>query len=315
MQIAVRSKDNGAKAMTTNRNLVTGALIADAASLGLHWLYDQPRIAELGGENPEFCATTAQDFDGVPAYFAHPLKQPGDLTQYGEQLMVLLSALAQSGGTYDQKVYNAAFVAHFGYGGTFVGYIDHATRETLENLAGNALDTPCGANDLQLPAIAKLPALVAAGLEDRASDAIRTTNVSHAADKYGAVATAMLVTARDGGSASDIVDAAMAAADDDTLSRLELARASTDRSNQELTTELGLACELESGVPSVLHNLLTSMSYKDAIRTNILSGGDSCGRALLLGAVCGALYGVPQEWLDRLNNKSRVQSLMDQLGL
>ncbi|NVO56998.1 ADP-ribosylglycohydrolase family protein [Rhodobacteraceae bacterium B1Z28] len=301
--------------MNTKRNLVIGALVGDAASLGLHWLYDQPRIAQLAGDTPEFCGTTAKDFEGVPAYFAHPLKRPGDLTQYGEQLMVLLRALAASGGTYDQTVYNAEFAAHFGYGGTYSGYIDHATRETLDNLAKGDADAPQGANDVQLPAIAKLPALVAAGQERHAADAVRTTNATEIADLYGAVATAMLIAARDGESKAQIAEAAVGAADPQILPRLDLARAATDRTNAEITSELGLACELENGVPSVLHNLLTAGSYKDAVRANIMSGGDSSGRAMLLGAVSGVLHGVPDDWAARLNSYASVKELLDRLKL
>ncbi len=301
--------------MSTKRDMVTGALVGDAASLGLHWLYDQPRIAELGGDSPEFRATTSQDFEGVPSYFAHPLKKPGDQTQYGEQLLVLLRVLAQSGGTYSQKEYNAGFAAHFGYGGTYSGYIDRATRATLDNLADGDLDQPNGSDDVQLPAIAKLPALIAAGQEEHAMDAVRTTNVSDAAEMYGAVASAMLVSARNGGSATDIAEAAFSAADPRIQARLEQARAATDRSNPDLTRELGMACELENGVPSVLHNLLTTGSYQEAIRANILSGGDSCGRAMLLGAIAGSLYGVPEEWVNRLSQKGEVENLLGRLDL
>ncbi len=85
-------------------------------------------------------------------------------------------------------------------------------------------------------------------------DAVRTTNATETAEMYDAVATAMLVAARDGGSVTDIADAALSSADQRILPRLKLASAETHRSNPDLTRELGLACELENGVPSVLHN-------------------------------------------------------------
>ena len=34
-------------------------------------------------------------------------------------------------------------------------------------------------------------------------------------------------------------------------------------------------------------------------RANILAGGDSAGRAIVLGAVLGAAYGVPETWCRR----------------
>ena len=117
------------------RAMVWGALVADAASMGLHWLYDQARIAQVAGDRPEFHGPDAADYDGVPGYFAHGGRVRGMPSQYGEQMLVMLRALADGGGQYDKSGYEAAFRAHFGYGGAYVGYIDRATRDTLDNLA------------------------------------------------------------------------------------------------------------------------------------------------------------------------------------
>lgn len=299
--------------MSKPHNMVLGALTGDAASLGLHWIYDQPRIAELGGQTPEFRATTAQDFDGVPSYFAHPLKRPGDLTQYGEQVMVLLRALAASGGAYDQTAFNAAFTAHFGYGGTYVGYIDHATRGTLDNLAGGDASHPNGARDTQLPAVSRLPALIAAGQETHADAAIRSTNDTETALSWGRVATAMLLAARDDGSTDAVTTAALAAADATIRPALDAACAAKDQPSVAFIAETGMACELSYGIPGALHILQNSTGYQDALRTNILAGGDSCGRAILLGGILGAIHGVPEAWLEQLTCRAEAQSLLDQI--
>ena len=36
------------------KNAILGALVADAASMGLHWLYSQQRLSELALSAPEF---------------------------------------------------------------------------------------------------------------------------------------------------------------------------------------------------------------------------------------------------------------------
>tara|TARA_B110000908_G_scaffold127531_1_gene149655 strand:- start:584 stop:991 length:408 start_codon:yes stop_codon:yes gene_type:complete len=109
------------------RNLVLGALVADAATMGLHWLYDQDRIREVAPEAPEFVGPNPTHFDGVPAFFAHAGRTSGAQSQYGEQALVMARALAANAGNYDRTVYADHFRAHFGYGGKYVGYIDHAT--------------------------------------------------------------------------------------------------------------------------------------------------------------------------------------------
>ena len=45
------------------RAAMMGAAVADAATMGFHWLYDQERIAELAGDAPEFRAPNAADED------------------------------------------------------------------------------------------------------------------------------------------------------------------------------------------------------------------------------------------------------------
>lgn len=39
---------------------ILGALVADAAAVGFHWLYDQTRIKEIAPESPEFRKPTAR---------------------------------------------------------------------------------------------------------------------------------------------------------------------------------------------------------------------------------------------------------------
>ena len=120
--------------MSSRSDLVIGALVADAAAMGLHWIYDSERVREVGGAEPEFMEPDLAHYKGVPAYFAHKGKKPGDPTHYGEQLMVAVESLENTQGTLDPIDYEKTFCDHFGPGGSWVGYIDYATRETLRNI-------------------------------------------------------------------------------------------------------------------------------------------------------------------------------------
>ena len=101
------------------RNAILGAAVADAAALGMHWIYSQRRIQ--APDAPEFREPAESDYaDGV-GYFAHAGKGAGDLSQYGEQMLVMLRSLANTGGRYQRVDYTEAFRRHFGYGGEFVG--------------------------------------------------------------------------------------------------------------------------------------------------------------------------------------------------
>lgn len=304
-----------------SKNMVLGALVADAATMGLHWIYDQDHIRKRVTDAPEFTAPKAENYDGVPAYFAHPDRTVGQQSQYGEQLIVMQRALAQNGGAFDLPTYIAAFRAHFGYGGTYVGYIDHATRGSLDNYGkadDDKLTETRGAVDVQMPAIAKLPGLIPAlwahkisgdAFDSTVDDAIRATSDHAEARAYGRICAHMMAAALYADDITAIIEAGRTVAEGEPRARMDQALAMTDQDTNAATKHFGLACDLSYGVPSVTHNMATTPSFREAVRNNIYAGGDNCGRAMLLGAVMGALHGVggengiPQDWIDTLTVK------------
>ena len=71
------------------------------------------------------------------------------------------------------------------------------------------------------------------------------------------------------------------------------------------TKTFGAACHVNMAIPLCIHILLHTDSFEEAARVNILASGDNCGRAIFLGALAGAMYGVegergiPRSWLER----------------
>ncbi|SPH20130.1 hypothetical protein ASD8599_00868 [Ascidiaceihabitans donghaensis] len=372
------------------KNLVLGALVADAATMGTHWIYDQDHIAKLAPSTPEFRAPNAADYQGVPGYFAHEGRKVGDLSQYGEQALVLLRSVAANDGAYDAPHYAAAFRSHFGYGGAFTGYIDHATRETLNNFLraedaalaqvkgiafhGNpkvtvamiakalaltrqfsgpvlrtefeqavrlthdddatvdygfrvldeilAMTPVFGAWDVQLPAISKLPGLALCFAQDNgdgvlqdAWSAVRTTNDHPTAQAHGRMVARMMQRAVHGDTVRQLVDAGRAEASPEVDTLLADALGRMDEDANSVTRHFGLACDLDYGVPAAVHNVMTAGSFTAAVRRNIYAGGDNCGRSILVGALCGAVYGVggdkgiPHAWLEKLTCCDDVEEL------
>jgi ADP-ribosylglycohydrolase len=311
--------------ISRQRNLVLGTLVADAASLGLHWLYDQDRIAQVAPKTAAFHPASLNDYQDVPGYFAHPTKSVGDLSQYGEQAMVMLRSLAEK-GQYDKDHYQTAFQSHFGYGGAYVGYIDHPTRDTLDNIARAAAsdDAPefPGADDRQLPAVSKLPSLVAMaaqseGFADQITSAIRVTNNCTTAISFGTTAADLMRAVVNGSTITDALK--QIDAPSEVRNALAPLAGMSDQSTCEVTRTIGMSCDLAYGVPSVVHTLSTAPSYHVAIEQNIYAGGDSCGRAILLGAVMGAAHGIggetgiPEDWIERLTQRDEINALLDQL--
>lgn len=309
--------------MTTDdraRHAVLGALIGDAATMGFHWLYNQERIAELGGADPAFRTPNAADFldtDGQSlGYFAHGGKTAGQPSHYGAQMLAMCDALAQK-GTYDADAYVQSFRRAFDYGGQWVGYIDRPTRATLNAMAATAAvdDTAslalCGADDAQLPAVSKLPPLIArhhgdAGLSDMVESAVRVTNNRDDSVAWGLAVAAMLSAAIDGSSPLSCVEAARGI-DAHVDSQIDAALAMRDKTSSEVATAFALHCQLEKAFPVMIHLIATAVSYKGAICANILAGGDNCGRSIPVGAVLGACFAndagatIPADWLARVD--------------
>jgi hypothetical protein len=102
---------------------LAGGWVADAAGLGLHWLYDSQRIDEVGGQSPEFLPPKADYFKGGFGYFAHEGKQSGDISHYGAATGVLIDSLLASEGKLDIRDYQRRFLwpgldHRAGHGGT-----------------------------------------------------------------------------------------------------------------------------------------------------------------------------------------------------
>lgn len=291
-----------------------GAYVADAAALGFHWLYDPVRIAQLAGAAPAFRPPDPKDFEGYKGVFVHHGKRAGDLSQYGAQIRVAVQSMNASKGVFDAHDFQDRFAATFGPGGSWIGYIDKATKGTLANLAADRRD-PSGADDDQVPAIARFPAVMArSGVTDaQVAATIAITSANETAAAWGPSAAALVSAAYAGHRPRD---AALKVAGETSGTIGEVLRSATDDSKdqarpiRDIITDFaghaGRACPLPQAMPVIFAICARATSYRDAIECNILAGGDSCGRAPVLGAVFGAAHGigepgVPLSWIAKLD--------------
>jgi len=289
---------------------IMGALVADAASLGFHWLYDQGLIARHGGKHPEFHLPNREEYQDK-GYFAHAGKRVGDYSHYGAQMLAMQEAIALNGG-YDELAYIQSFQRWFDFGGCWQGYIDHPTKDMLLNLHQRRADdeplTACGADDTQNPALTKLPPLLAAHHQDadlmvKVVSAVRVTNNNDTAVAYAKSAAVMLQSAITGASPQECVQRAKAI-DATAQVAIEKAESMAQQDSVSVAAEVGMHCSLEASFVVICHLLLNAGSYQKAIRDNILCGGDNCGRAVTLGAILAAcFYGkegaMPSIWVSQ----------------
>ncbi|SDZ10066.1 ADP-ribosylglycohydrolase family protein [Nitrosomonas sp. Nm58] len=289
-----------------NPNVATilGALVADAASLGLHWLYDPARIAAIEENEDElvFRQPSAADYAGAGGFFAHGDKQAGDSTSYGEICLLMLKHLAKH-GEFNRAAYQLEFRAYFGPGGAYAGYIDSPTRHTLRVLLPldiNSFPEVSGADDDQLPALATIPVLVAThrdsreALMKRVEEVVRITNNNDIAVSAARCAATALHGVLNGKPMVQALTDAVTVAGEKLKPSLEQALATDTLDSVSAAERFGLACHVTEGLPIVFHIARHAPDYTTAIKANIRAGGDCCGRAIVLGALVAACQAMQQ---------------------
>jgi ADP-ribosylglycohydrolase len=280
-----------------------GALTADAATMGLHWLYDPERITALGAPLA-FRTPDAADFEGAKGVFVHAGRRAGDSSQYGAQLRCAM----QAAPGFDIEAAQARFMDAFGPGGWWTGYIDRPTRGAVLALMAEQ-DGPSGIEDDQLPAVSRLAPLLArpgGASEAELIAAMEITNLGAPARDHARVFAAALTAALDGASMADALDAGQAAASAPLADALAAARES-EASAVDYAGEVGRHCHLPAAMPVIWRIAASAPDFRAAAEANIRAGGDNCGRAIPLGALLGAVHGVggsgvPPLWIARLTD-------------
>lgn len=306
--------------MTKNAELLLGALVADAACLGLHWIYDVDIIADIAARQNGTSAFTPIDprnFEKVKT-FAHKDRRDGMFTQIGEVLHLTIQSMNANGGTFDVAAYQSAFAAFFGAGGDYHGFMDKPTKGALANIAAGV--SPSGIDDNQTPALTRLPAILVGyhGQENRNAmikAAMEVTNVNTEASVFNDVFADLTTRIMN----DEPLDTALVAAANgaDESARADLLNALNTTEDDTvifagLNGLMGRACYLAAAAPVMFHILARSTSYQDAIERNIRAGGDSAGRAILIGAIFGRIHGVatekgiPLSWVLKLQDGEKV---------
>jgi ADP-ribosylglycohydrolase len=314
--------------MTKNAELLLGALVADAACLGLHWIYDVDLIADITARQDGQCAFTPVDpknFETVKT-FAHSVRHNGMFTQIGEVLRLTIQSMNANDGAFNVAAYQAAFAAHFGAGGGYHGFMDRPTKGALANIEAN--QDPSGIDDNQTPALTRLPAILVRyhgqeNLPVMIKSAMEVTNINDIASAYNAVFADVLLRVMQDEPLGDALEAAAMSAADTIKTNLLAALASSETDSTVfagLSGLMGRACSLTSAGPVMFHILKHSPTYQSAIENNILAGGDSAGRSILIGAIMARVHGiatptgVPLSWVLQLEVGAEIWKECKLLG-
>jgi len=292
------------------KNIVLTSLIADALSLGPHWIYSQREIAEKFGGIIGY-------FDPATSY--HPGKQAGDFTHYGDQTMVLLRSLA-SHSRFDLASFADEWCAFWESHGTR-SYRDGATKATLANLR-NGLPPGQAAspsNDIAGAArIAPLFLLKWKSSGDLIAAAREQTSFTHgdpavvdAAEFFARVTLA----AQEGVPIPGALRASASNSIQKDWLNAALTSSNSSAPDSAATKAHGLTCHIPEAFPAVCHLLMRHPNdIIAALTANVEAGGDNAARGMIIGMIHGAkpdTKPLPEHWLTGLRAYSEIEQLTE----
>lgn len=307
------------------RGAIWGQLVGDAAALGAHWIYD---IEELQARYPEI-----RGFEMPHEDHYHAGKQPGNFTHYGDAALEMLRSVADRQG-FSAIDFGTRFIEKFS-SPNYRGYLDKATRGTIENYRffqdghpDEQFDYQEGADDDQPGTATRLaPVLVAhwndPKLLEIVESATRVTQNNGQAIVYmhshakivhslflGKDLKLSFEEAASYGPHDTPIDSHVKRKIGEALKLIHLPVG-------DATLKLGQSCSLEKSFPSAVHAALKHKdSFVKAILETIKAGGDSAGRAGLVGTWLGAFLGhegIPQEWKRQVKHYDEIESAIEMI--
>lgn len=299
--------------MTTKRQAaVLGAFVADALSLGVHWVYNTGVIDKKFGRVERY-------YDPLTSF--HKGKKAGDFTHYGDQMLVLLETLDKEKG-FDATRFAQSWRDFFS---DYTGYFDKATKATLENMDnGRDLTQSASASD-DLAGASRMAPLVGVygdNLNQLVRAARSQTAITHGDERVIASADFFARTIFAILNGKEPVPAMEAAlneqfAESEIAPLVRMGLQSKDRDTRETIAEFGQMCSVEVGLPGAVHLVARhSGDFKTAMVENVMAGGDSSARGMLAGMVLAAAHGmdaIPDEWISGLNAGERIRTILEQL--
>ena len=293
--------------------MVLASFAADSLALGAHWMYDTDAIDSRIGRVEGLRKPLPDSY--------HPTKEKGDFTHYGDQALALLEYLARA-DAFVLADFAAAWRTLFtGYH----GYIDKATATTLENMNGHRPPDQCGSHSSELGGAARIAPLLFFYKDDREKllEAVQQqTALTHnnpatlaGAEFIAKTAWSVLHGANPIAALEDALDEGVADIDLDNRIRGGLDSAGKD--SRTVIKKFGQMCGIAAALPGVVHLVA---SYENDLETalieNVMAGGDSAARGLVVGMILGAYLGrqaIPKEWLTDMVQYAHIAALLSSM--
>ncbi len=296
------------------QGMLWAAFAADALALGAHWIYDPKVIKQRFGRVEQFRVPEPDSY--------HPGKSAGDLTHYGDQMLVLLESIAACQGRFDLQDFAVRWQSLFK---NYKGYVDKATRGTLQRFAEGHGPEESGSTSTDLAGAGRIAPVIYA-LWDRPEACVEAARAQTAmthnhptvidAAVYWTWVTQKVLKGQDPEDALESTLQELAFPEVFT-SWVGHGLESASMETEAAVLDFGQSCAVDGAFPSVVHLVA---KYADNLREgliqNVMVGGDSGGRGLLVGMVLGAHHGfraIPEEWIHGLRAEEKIRRCVEEI--
>jgi len=280
------------------KDLAKAVLIADALSFGAHWVYSTEKLKEkYSGIIDEYTEPMAKFHQG---------KEAGDLSHYGEQALSLLKSISEKQG-FDLKQFRNDWIQYLNNNEM---YMDHSMEESLEKFEDS--DTLIGADNVELGGIARsLPIFV----ENKTSrqDFLDLVHLTHNGKVVDQTAEFVFAVIRDVLKGTDYKEALKDHKDMNQFIKDSFEKIGSKDQIVANADQRGQGCSIEQGMPIVLDVLWNADNLLEALTFNIMAGGDTSARAMVIAAVMAAdrgLASIPEKLVDGFNKSEDAKQLL-----
>ena len=272
------------------KELILTSLVADAYSLGAHWVYDEKQLKENNLNWEEL---------NNPLSVWHKDKKAGEFTHYGDQTYWLYEFLKDK-DTFDENEYLKYWESKIS---SYDGYIDGATRETLENIKNNVVPSGSSSTDLSIVGRITPLLLVSKTKEEFISNVEKLVKLTHNSQKAITASkffAKVLLESLEGKEIQTILLELKDQSDSNIQGLISRGIASKDEDTFKIIREFGPACDVDEGFSGIIHLLSKYTNLKQMLTCNAKAGGDSSARGMIASVILMAnqsISQIPQSWL------------------
>jgi hypothetical protein len=286
--------------------IIQGALVANAASLGFHWIYDGAYIKKVAATEPIVFKTQEKHHYQAAqlAYLSYEGLPIGSFSMQGYILRGLTQRL-QENPDFNQADYQAFIYQHLKPGGVYQGYVESYVNKMIAVKLSEQLDLhmpPLNQNDDHL--IGLMPYLAVRALKLPLEKAWTLASLFTQDQDYQAFYQMLE-------SYFDLVptlglQGAMKEAIEKSPSNVKplFEEALLSKDTDAFVTKHDLvSCSVHKALPVAFHVAYHAESYEEAIISNMKIGGNLSDRGAIIGAMLSAVHAISEAWILKANLK------------